>query len=84
MSLPPAFLDRPLAHRALHGPGRPENSRAAMRAAIERGYGIECDLQLSSDGVAMVFHDDHLMRLTGQDGAVRDRTAPSWPVSRIR
>lgn len=77
MTLPPAFLTRPLAHRALHdrAQGRPENSRAAIRAAIEHGYGIECDLQLSADGMPMVFHDEHLMRLTGQDGAVRERTA---------
>lgn len=77
MTLPPAFLARPLAHRALHdrAKGRPENGRAAIRAAIEHGYGIECDLQLSADGVPMVFHDAHLMRLTGQDGAVRERTA---------
>ena len=77
MTLPDAFLSRPIAHRALHDrdAGRPENSRAAMRAAIEHGYGIECDLQLSADGVAMVFHDAELKRLTGEDGPVRARTA---------
>jgi glycerophosphoryl diester phosphodiesterase len=77
MSLPEGFLLRPIAHRALHdrAAGRPENSRAAIRAAMEKGYGIEIDLQLSADGVPMVFHDDYLMRLTGQDGAVRERTA---------
>ena len=77
MSLPDAFLSRPIAHRALHDRslGRPENSRSAIRAAIEHGYGIEIDLQLSADGVPMVFHDDHLMRLTGEDGALRERTA---------
>ena len=77
MTLPPAFLGRPIAHRAHHdrARGRPENSRAAVRAAVERGYGIEIDLQPSADGVAMVFHDDHLMRLTGQPGAVTDRDA---------
>jgi glycerophosphoryl diester phosphodiesterase len=77
MSLHPAFVHRPIAHRALHdrAQGRPENSRAAIRAAIEHGYGIEFDLQLSADGVPMVFHDPYLMRLTGQDGAVRERTA---------
>ena len=55
--LPPAFLTAPLAHRAYHdvAAGRPENSRAAIRAAIAAGYGIEIDLQLSKDGVAMVF-----------------------------
>ncbi|WP_210529222.1 glycerophosphodiester phosphodiesterase family protein [Rubellimicrobium arenae] len=77
MTLPPAFLSRPIAHRALHdtAAGRPENSRSAMRAAIAQGYGIECDLQLSADGVPMVFHDEALMRLTGQDGLVAQRTA---------
>jgi glycerophosphoryl diester phosphodiesterase len=77
MSLHPAFLARPIAHRAVHdrAASRPENSRAAIRAAIEHGYGIEFDLQPSVDGVPMVFHDHHLMRLTGADGAVRERTA---------
>lgn len=77
--LPQAFLARPLAHRALHdrAAGRPENSRAAVRAAIAQGYGIEIDLQLSADGQAMVFHDDTLDRLTDQSGPVRTRDAAS-------
>jgi glycerophosphoryl diester phosphodiesterase len=75
MTLPPAFLQRPIAHRGLHGPGRPENGLAAMRAAVEAGYGIELDLQPSADGVPMVFHDPYLMRLTGEGGAVAERTA---------
>ncbi len=72
-----AFLTIPLAHRALHDIAnrRPENSRAAIRAAIEAGYGIELDLQLSSDGRAMVFHDDHLARLTATKGPVRALSA---------
>jgi glycerophosphoryl diester phosphodiesterase len=74
-ALPPAFTARPIAHRALHGPGRPENSRAAVAAAADAGYGIEIDLQMSADGVAMVFHDATLDRLTGATGPVRDRTA---------
>lgn len=75
--LPAAFLHAPLAHRALHdvGAGRPENSRAAVRAAIAAGYGIEIDLQLSRDGVAMVFHDETLERLTPRTGWLRDLTA---------
>lgn len=75
--LAPAFLNVPLAHRALHdvSEGRPENSRAAIRAAVQAGYGIEIDLQLSADGQAMVFHDYDLRRLTGQSGAIRLRTA---------
>lgn len=75
--LPPAFLHAPIAHRALHDRAarRPENSRAAIRAAIAAGYGIEIDLQLSRDGVAMVFHDETLERLTETEGWLRDRTA---------
>lgn len=73
--LPPAFLDRPITHRALHGPGRPENSPAAIRAAVTAGYGVEIDVQLSSDGQAMVFHDYALDRLTGESGPVRMRSA---------
>lgn len=75
--LHPSFLKLPLAHRALHdaSAGRPENSRAALRAAIAAGYGIEIDLQLSSDGKAMVFHDYALGRLTGETGPVRVRDA---------
>lgn len=71
------FRRVPLAHRALHDvtAGRPENSRAAVRAAIEAGYGIEIDVQLSSDGRAMAFHDYDLARLTGQKGPVRQRSA---------
>lgn len=77
MTLPRGFVDLPLAHRALHdvSKGRPENSRAAIRAAIEAGYGIEIDVQLSADGAAMVFHDYALDRLTRDSGAVRLRSA---------
>ncbi|MEP4198497.1 MAG: glycerophosphodiester phosphodiesterase family protein [Aliishimia sp.] len=77
ISLPESFLNIPLAHRALHDvtDGRPENSRAAIQAAIKAGYGIEIDVQLSFDGAAMVFHDDVLDRLTDETGAVRLRPA---------
>ena len=75
LALPLSLLDRPIAHRALHGPGAPENSRAAIRAAMAAGYGIEIDLQQSADGEAMVFHDYGLGRLTGQNGPLRLRTA---------
>ncbi|WP_322890392.1 MULTISPECIES: glycerophosphodiester phosphodiesterase family protein [unclassified Yoonia] len=76
MMLPLAFLSRPIAHRALHDrkAGRVENSIAAIKAAIAAGYGIEIDVQLSSDGQAMVFHDDTLDRLTAQTGPVRARS----------
>jgi glycerophosphoryl diester phosphodiesterase len=77
MALHPAFLTQPLAHRALHdkAAGRPENSLAAMRAAIAAGYGIELDLQPSADGAVMVFHDYGLQRLTAETGPVKGRSA---------
>jgi glycerophosphoryl diester phosphodiesterase len=61
------------AHRGLHGGGRVENSPSAFAAAIERGLGIECDVQRSRDGQAMVFHDWELDRLTGERGPVKAR-----------
>lgn len=75
--LPAAFLKAPIAHRALHDVenGRPENAPSSIRAAMDAGYGIEIDLQLSKDGVAMVFHDYDMERLTGVKGAVQTRTA---------
>lgn len=68
---PPWLLARPFAHRGLHdlARGRPENSLAAVAAAIDAGYGIEVDLRLAADGVAVV-HDEELTRLTGAPGAV--------------
>lgn len=84
--LPGVFLRRPLAHRALHdvARGRPENSRAAVRAAVAAGYGVEIDLQLSRDGCAMVFHDDDLGRLTDESGPVRQRDAAELRGIRLR
>jgi glycerophosphoryl diester phosphodiesterase len=57
---------RPIAHRGLHDAsgGVIENTASAFSAAITGGYGIECDLQVSADGEAMVYHDDTLGRLT--------------------
>ncbi len=63
------------AHRGLHTPGVPENSLSAFRAAIAKGMGIECDVQRSLDGQAMVFHDFELDRLTGEMGALGSRNA---------
>lgn len=73
MANPP--FDRPIAHRGLHDRERGiiENSRSAFAAAIGRGFGIECDLQLTADGEAIVFHDDSLERLVGRTGLVRSR-----------
>jgi glycerophosphoryl diester phosphodiesterase len=56
---------RGFAHRGLHGSGVPENSLAAFERAVEFGAGIECDVRLSDDGSAVVFHDSDLTRMCG-------------------
>jgi glycerophosphoryl diester phosphodiesterase len=68
---------RPIAHRGLHdaAAGAIENTASAFRAAIDAGYGIECDLQISADGEAMVHHDDVLGRLTDGAGRLDTMTA---------
>jgi glycerophosphoryl diester phosphodiesterase len=67
----------PIAHRGFHDMNKErwENTLAAFRAAVERGYSIECDVHVTADGTPVVFHDDELKRLTGQDGKVWQRTA---------
>ncbi len=63
------------AHRGLHGEGVPENSLKAFRLAAEAGYGIELDIQLSSDREVMVFHDYTLCRMTGREGKLSEFTS---------
>jgi len=63
------------AHRGLFGGDVPENSLAAFKNARDAGYGIELDLQLSGDGTVMVFHDYTLIRMTGKDGKLSEKTA---------
>lgn len=62
-----AFYGRSIAHRGLHTKDKqtPENSLPAFCAAADAGYGIELDIQLSSDGEVVVFHDDTLQRVCG-------------------
>jgi len=70
----------PYAHRGLHLAGVPENSLSAFRGAMARGMGIECDVQLTQDGQAVVFHDFDLDRLTAEHGPVAARTAEALSV----
>jgi glycerophosphoryl diester phosphodiesterase len=75
LNAPDWLIARPIAHRGLHDSahGVIENGRAAARAAIARGFAIECDVVLSADGEAFVFHDDGLDRLTAARGPVDER-----------
>ena len=64
------------AHRGLHDneSGAPENSMAAFAKAVENGYGIELDVQLTKDFIPVVFHDFTLQRVCGAPGKVCDYT----------
>ena len=75
----------PVAHRGLHdaAAGAPENSLAAFQAAAAAGYAMECDLQLTADGVAMVFHDARLDRLTQASGALGAHSAKALKALRL-
>ena len=77
MRAPDWLTARPVAHRGLHDPdhGIIENMPAAALAAISGNFAIECDIQLTADGEAMVHHDDALGRLTEGSGALRAKTA---------
>lgn len=63
------------AHRGLHQPGIPENSLAAFRKALEKGYGCELDVHLMKDGRLAVVHDSDLTRMTGRTVRIEDLTA---------
>ena len=65
-----------VAHRGLfdNEKGIPENSLPAFELAVKNGFGIETDVQMSKDGVLVVFHDDSLKRMTGAEGNLVDYT----------
>lgn len=70
------FADRLYAHRGLHDGNRdvPENSMQAFRLALEAGYGIELDVQLTRDEKLVVHHDATLARVCGVDKRIAELT----------
>jgi glycerophosphoryl diester phosphodiesterase len=65
---------RIIAHRG-GGLLAPENTLAAIRMARNLGYGgVEFDVKLSADGVAVLMHDDTFERTTNGSGAVDEKT----------
>lgn len=64
------------AHRGLHDNATeaPENSMAAFRKAVDAGFGIELDIQLTKDRIPVVFHDFTLKRVCGGEGKICDYT----------
>lgn len=68
------FVGRNFAHRGLYTEDQsiPENSLTAFDMAAEEGYGIELDVHISADDRIVVFHDDDLERICGEEGRVED------------
>ena len=64
------------ARKGLFDPDKkiPENSLAAFREAVDHGYGVTLDVRRTRDGIPVVFHDEHLYRMTERDGQVEMRT----------
>ncbi len=77
------FANRSYAHRGLHDAEKPENTIPAFRAAVEAGYGIELDIQLSGDGKVVVFHDDTFERVCGDKRRIEDTDYESMKKLRI-
>lgn len=83
--LPYLDSDHPvaIAHRGFSPDGL-ENSLVAFRAAVGLGYGyVETDVQTTADGVAVVFHDATLDRVTDGRGGISELTAGQVAVARI-
>lgn len=85
LAIMPRMIKRPdtslfkkiyFAHRGLHDNEKdaPENSMAAFRKAVEAGLGIELDVQVTKDGVPVIFHDFELKRICGVEGKVVNHT----------
>lgn len=79
----PEELKCDYAHRGLHGKEIPENSLPAFRAAVEAGYAIELDIQISRDGQVVVFHDASLLRMTGCDRKLQELTLAELKALRL-
>jgi glycerophosphoryl diester phosphodiesterase len=77
MRAPDWLTARPVAHRGLHDRARGiiENMPGAAAAAVAANFAIECDIQLTADGEAMVHHDGALGRLTEGSGALLNKTS---------
>src|ERR1700730_12892404 len=86
MRAPDWLTARPVPHRGLHDAARGiiENMPGAAAAAVAANFAIECDIQLTADGEAMVHHDDALGRLTEGAGALLGKTAAQLKAIKFR
>lgn len=77
------LVETPIAHRGLHNDELPENSIGAFKNAVKSGYAIELDVQIIADGTVVVFHDETLSRMTGNDGYVKFLTKQDLPMLKL-
>jgi glycerophosphoryl diester phosphodiesterase len=67
-------LPKLVAHRG-YAARYPENTLLAIQAAVEAGaHYVEFDIQLTADGVPVLFHDRDCMRMCGQSKPVHEYT----------
>ncbi|RNF41084.1 glycerophosphodiester phosphodiesterase [Planococcus salinus] len=59
------------AHRGASGYAL-ENTWKSFQKACNFGVGIELDVQITKDGVIVVFHDDNVKRLSGKDARIEE------------
>lgn len=81
-----AWMSRPFAHRGLHdaSKGIVENTRSSVQAALDHQFGFEVDLRAASCGTIMVYHDEHLERLTHATGRFADKDLTQLQQIRFR
>ncbi|MCR5203111.1 MAG: glycerophosphodiester phosphodiesterase [Lachnospiraceae bacterium] len=70
------FMENMVAHRGLfdNKSSAPENTIPAFKNAVEKGYPIELDVQLTVDNKLIVFHDDNMQRVCGIDHIIYKNT----------
>ena len=78
---------RYFAHRGLHDLSRgiPENTKTAFHEARIHGYGAELDVQLTKDGIPVIYHDFHVSRLcTKEDGTKAEGRLDQYDLEQLR
>ena len=69
------YMEQYIAHRGFfNNKDVPENSLKAFALAVQHGYGIELDVQLTADNKLVVFHDEELIRMCGAEGNLWQKT----------
>lgn len=68
------FFHKLYAHRGLfdNETDAPENSLKAFQKAVDAGFGMEMDVQITKDGIPVIFHDFTLERMCGAKGKISD------------